>query len=74
VRRGKKRANLAVAHSLLIAIYHVLQRAQFRDLVAGYYTQFNREKKISSHVKQLQKLGVNIPGDVLRAAITEETA
>jgi transposase len=74
VRRGKNRANLAVAHSLLIAIYHVLQGAQFRDLGADYYTQFNREKKINSHLKQLQKLGVNIPDDVLRAAIAEGVA
>jgi transposase len=72
VRRGKNRATVAVVHSMLIAIYHVLQGAQFRDLGADYYTQFNREKKINSHIKQLQKLGVNIPDDVLRAAITEE--
>ena len=74
VRRGKNRANLAVAHSMLIAIYHVLQGAQFRDLGADYYTQFNREKKINSHIKQLQKLGVSIPDDVLRAVITEGVA
>jgi transposase len=71
VRRGKNRANLAVAHSILIAIYHVLQGAQFRDLGADYYTQFNREKKINSYVKQLEKLGVCIPDDVLRTAIAE---
>jgi len=74
VRRGKNRATVAVAHSLLIAIYHVLQGAEFRDLGADYYTQFNREKKINSYVKQLSKLGVTIPDDVLRCSIAEAAA
>jgi transposase len=74
VRRGKNRATVAVAHSLLIAIYHVLQGVQFHDLGSDYYTQFNREKKINSYLKQLEKLGVSIPDDVLRAAIAEGAA
>jgi transposase len=74
VRRGKKRATVAVAHSMLIAIYHVLSGATFIDLGADYYTSFNKEKKINSYVKQLSKLGVNIPDHVLRSAISENTA
>ena len=73
VRRGKNRATVAVAHSLLIAIYHVLQGAEFRDLGSEYYTKFNREKKINSYVKQLSKLGVSIPDDVLRSYIVSAT-
>jgi len=69
VHRGKNRATMAVAHSLLIAIYFVLCGTQFKDLGADYYNQFNRERKINSHVKQLSKLGVSIPDDILRAAI-----
>jgi len=64
--RGKNRATMAVAHSILIAIYFVLSGYEFNDLGADYYTQFNREKKIYSHVKQLSKLGVTIPDHVLR--------
>jgi len=64
--RGKNRATMAVAHSIAIAIYFVLSGAEFKDLGADYYTQFNREKKINSHVRQLSKLGVSIPDDVLR--------
>jgi len=66
---GKKRATMAVAHSMLIAIYFVLNGCAFEDLGADYYTQFNREKKINSHIKQLSKLGVTIPDDILRSAI-----
>ena len=68
VHRGKNRATMVVAHSMLIAIYFVLSGYEFKDLGADYYAQFNREKKINSHVKQLSKLGVIIPDDVLCAA------
>lgn len=64
-RRGKNRATMAVAHSMAIAIFFVLSGYQFKDLGADYYTQFNREKKINSHIKQLSKLGVTIPEDIL---------
>jgi transposase len=72
--RGKNRATMAVAHSMTIAIYFVLSGCQFKDLGTDYYTQFNREKKINSHVKQLSKLGVLIPDDVLQAAVKEACA
>jgi len=57
-RRGKNRATIAVAHSMLIAIYHVLNEGvAFRDLGADYYDNFNREHKIKSYLKRLQSLG-----------------
>jgi transposase len=71
VRRGKNRATVAVAHSLLIAIYYVLSGSEFKDLGSNYYNQFNREKKIRSYAKQLSKLGVNISDEILRAATTD---
>ena len=57
VRLGKNKAKGAVAHSLLITIYHVLSGKEFIDLGADYYTQFNRDKKIQSHLKHLKRLG-----------------
>jgi len=68
---GKNRATMAVAHSMLIAIYFVLSGNEFRDLGADYYTKFNREKKINSHLKQLSKLGVILPDDIMADAIRE---
>lgn len=67
--RGKNRATMAVAHSIAIAIFFVLQGFEFRDLGADYYTQFNREKKINSHLKHLSKLGVNFSDKSLRDAM-----
>ena len=62
VHRGKKRAYVAVAHSMLIAIYHVLKDGRpFRDLGAGYYTQFNKERKINAYLKKLKALGWEPP-------------
>lgn len=57
-RRGKNRATLAVAHSMLIAIYHILKnKTAFHDLGSDYYDSFNRERKINSYLKRLKALG-----------------
>ena len=56
--RGKKRAYVAVAHSMLIAIYHILKDGVvFKDLGADYYNQFNKERKIKAYLKKLKALG-----------------
>lgn len=65
--RGKNRATMAVAHSMAIAVYFVLSGSEFRDLGADFYTKFNRVKKANSHIKQLAKLGVSFPDEVLHA-------
>ena len=57
-RRGKKRAYVAIAHTILIAIYHILKDGVvFTDLGAEYYNQFNKERKINAYVKKLKALG-----------------
>ena len=57
--RGKKRAYVAVAHSMLIAIYHVLHDGVgFRDLGADYYNQFNRERKANGMLKKLSLIQI----------------
>lgn len=60
--RGSKRAYVAVAHSMLIAVYHILKYGvQYHDLGAGYYDQFNKERKINSYLKKLKTLGWEPP-------------
>jgi len=57
-RRGKNRATMAVAHSMLIAIYYVLKNGVvFNDLGSDYYDSFNREHKIKGYLKRLHALG-----------------
>ena len=56
-RRGKKRAIVAVSHSLLIAAYHVLHdRAPYTELGVAY---FDRLAPQQPHplVKRLERLG-----------------
>ena len=56
--RGKKRAYVAVAHSMLIAIYHILKDGMvFKELGVDYYNQFNKERKINAYLKKLKALG-----------------
>lgn len=62
VRRGANRATVAVAHSMIIAIYHILKYNEpFKDLGVDYYQQFNTEKKISSYLRKLSDLGWQPP-------------
>lgn len=59
VRRGKNRAVVAVAHSMLIAIYHMLKTGEpFKDLGLDYYRLHNPERKIAYYLKKLEALGV----------------
>ena len=56
--RGKKRAIMAVAHAMLIAIYHVIkEKVPFKDLGANYFNQFNKERKVTSLLKKIAALG-----------------
>lgn len=60
--RGKKRAYVAVAHSMLIAIYHILKDSVvFKDLGDDYHNQFNKERKINAYLKKLKALGWEAP-------------
>lgn len=61
IKRGKKRATVAVAHSILIAIYHMIKEdKEFTDLGADFYNKFNTEKKANAYVKKLKELGYDV--------------
>jgi len=58
VRRGKNRAKVAVAHSIIIAIWHMLKHdTDYYELGRNYYNSFNPEKKINMYLKKLAELG-----------------
>src|SRR5919197_1133744 len=57
-RRGEKRAAIAVAHSILTVIYHVLSRGAFyEDLGADYVDRRRPEQRARYHVRRLAELG-----------------
>lgn len=57
-RRGKKRAIMSVAHSLLVTIYHMLKnQTEYQELGANWFDQLNPEKLTRYLVKRLENLG-----------------
>lgn len=57
-RRGKGRAILAVAHSLLQALWFMLtNRVEYNEMGADYYEKRNAEQITRSLVKRLEQLG-----------------
>jgi transposase len=57
-RRGEKRAIVAVAHSLLTVIYHVLNDGTvYQDLGADYFDRLAPGRRIRYHLKRLAELG-----------------
>jgi hypothetical protein len=59
-RRGKKRALVAVAHSLLVAIYYMLRDGVVhQDLGADYFDR-DREQATRRAVQRLERLGYTV--------------
>jgi transposase len=62
-RRGKLKALVAVARSILVIIWHLLAdpAARFCDLGAGYYaSRTDTDRKTRNHVRQLEALGFTV--------------
>jgi len=62
-RRGKAKAQVAVARSILIIIWHLLAdpAARFTDLGPGYYqTRTDTDRKIRNHIRQINALGYDV--------------
>ena len=60
-RRGKKRAAVAVAHSILVIAYHLISRHEpYRDFGADYFDQQRPESVKKRLVKRLEKLGYQV--------------
>jgi transposase len=57
VRRGKKRAIVAVAHTMIVIIWHILAYGQpYQELGADYYDERKKESKMTYLIRQLEKL------------------
>jgi transposase len=62
-RRGKLKALVAVARSILVIVWHLLTDpdARFRDLGAGYYAnRTDKDRKARNHIRQLEALGFTV--------------
>ncbi len=60
-RRGKYKAILAVAHSILVIAYHVLRdRQPYSDLGADYFDKLDAKRIERHHVRRLEQLGYTV--------------
>jgi transposase len=60
-RRGTKRALVAVGHSLLVVIYHVLRTGRsYQDLGVDYFDKLDSKRIVRSHVRRLESLGYDV--------------
>jgi transposase len=62
-RRGRAKAQVAVARSILVITWHLLAdpAARFTDLGPDYYaSRTDKDKKIRNHIRQLQALGMDV--------------
>jgi transposase len=57
-RRGKKRACVAVGHSILKIVYHMLKEGtRYRDLGGSYFDRLDPERLTRYLVRRLERLG-----------------
>jgi len=60
-RIGKKKAIIAIAHSLIKIIYHILKdKVRYKDLGPDYLSKAERERKARRLVKQLEAWGYTV--------------
>jgi transposase len=62
-RRGKLKALVAVARSILVIIWHLLAdpTARYRDLGPDYHTsRIDQGRKARNHIRQLEALGYSV--------------
>jgi hypothetical protein len=68
-RKGHKKAVVAVAHTILVIIYHVIKHnVPYRELGADYFDKLNITYIKRHHVKRLESLGFKVTLEPFKAA------
>jgi hypothetical protein len=68
-RRGAKKASVAVAHPILVIVWHLLQHdCEYFDLGTNYFDEHDRQQVARRLVKRLQGLGFRVALDSLRSS------
>ena len=68
-RRGKKRAAIAVAHTILVIVYHLLRDGTtYNELGANYYDERDRESIKRRAIQRLEALGYQVTVETRAAA------
>ena len=60
-RIGKYKAHVAVAHSVLTVIYHMLRDGRdYCDLGSDYFDEINKARIERQHIRRLEQLGYTV--------------
>ena len=60
-RRGKKRALVAVGHSILTIVYHMIKNnCTYIELAEDYFNKVNHQAVLKRQVKRLEKMGYKV--------------
>ena len=60
-RKGKKRAIVAIAHTILVLVYHMLKTKQpYREWGADYLDRLNADHLKRVLLKRLERLGLHV--------------
>jgi transposase len=69
VRRGKKRAIMAVAHSMVVSAFHMLSRHEsYHELGANYFDAHRREHLVDQLARRIEHLGYRVTLEPVPAA------
>jgi transposase len=65
-RRGKKRASMAVAHSMVVSVFPLLSRNQpDRELGANYFDEPQRQHVVDRLTRRIERLGYHLRHEAL---------
>jgi transposase len=60
-RLGKKKALVAVGHSILVIVYHILKnRASYNELGGDYFDRQNVDLQRARYIRKLESLGLKV--------------
>jgi transposase len=67
-RRGKKRAIVAVAHSMVVSAFHMLSRHEpYQELGANYFDDQRRHQLVDRLARRLERLGYRVSLELVPA-------
>lgn len=60
-RRGKNKAIVAVAHAILVTIYHMLKDgSSYQDLGFNHFNEINHQATVKRSIKRLESMGYKV--------------
>ncbi len=68
-RLGRNKATVAVAHALLVIVYHMLKNGtRYCELGANHYDELNKQIVVKRSIKRLEALGLKVTVEPTTAA------